>query len=485
MKKFFVLILAAMSFTAFGAREHIANFQIAHVDELVKGVTQLGEMTDNPMIGFMASQAISTLPQIKLFGPARSGESTLFATYADSEKLDAKLDKNHVEFAALYPIAQSKADFLAAHPDATEKGGVITVKLDEKPLAVVFSEDGKWVAWSDKCEIALEALKEIKAASRKMNGDLAKVVVLPKGIKMFEDSLAAKKLKVKKDSPEYSKLVELEMWSKGISSVAIGVRIDESGLDARVLAKTVKGGELEALCTKGIEDSAWNALDPKALTASLLAADCGGEYISWDKIESILKKHGLDTSYVSVKEPVKHYGVYMFDVSALYEYIDKNAEKIAKLDLPAMMVDFSGLQNGALSKDFKSPACGASFLVKGASPKTTPKARFEKTLPEAKGKTIIKVSVGSLYLTIKAILPVVLAKLESAERTAIEPLLKSLPEEGEGAIASALWREKDAFRGILRVSADEIKGIFACVNVFMAYQMSQAMQNENMTEIKK
>lgn len=475
MKQFFVSILAVVSFAAFGAREHVANIQIAHVDELVKGVTQLGELTGNPMIGFMASQAISTLPQIKLFGPARDGESTLFATYADPEKLNAQLDKNDVAVAALYPIAQSKADFLATHPDATEKAGVITVKLDETTLAVVFSEDGKWVAWSDKKALSKRVIKEVKTASRAMNGDLAKVVVLPKGIKMFADSLADKMAKEKKDSPEYCKLAELEMWSKGISSVAIGVRVNEAGLDARVLAKITKGGTLETLCTKGIEDSAWNALDPKALSASLMAADVGGEYISWDKIESVLKKHGLDASFISVKEPVKNYGVYTLDIPALCEYITKDAEKIAGIDLAALMGDLGGLQS-ASTKGFKSPACGASFSIKGASPKTTPKARFESTLPEAKGKTLCKADVVSLYSTIKAILPAVLAKLESDERAAIEPLVKALPEEGAGAVASALWREQDAFRGIVRVSADEFKGITACVNVFMAYQMSQAMQ---------
>ena len=43
-------------------------------------------------------------------------------------------------------------------------------------------------------------------------------------------------------------------------------------------------------------------------------------------------------------------------------------------------------------------------------------------------------------------------------------------------MASVAWREGDTFKLLYRISADEVKGIGAAVNVGMSFAMMQAMK---------
>ena len=81
------------------------------------------------------------------------------------------------------------------------------------------------------------------------------------------------------------------------------------------------------------------------------------------------------------------------------------------------------------------------------------------------------------YLSVvNAIVPAVVESLDEEQRAMAQPLLAQLPKELKGGMASATWREGDTFKALCRISADEIKGIGAAVNVGMSFAMMQAMK---------
>jgi len=109
----------------------------------------------------------------------------------------------------------------------------------------------------------------------------------------------------------------------------------------------------------------------------------------------------------------------------------------------------------------------------GYTPKFSSSARFAATLPEAKGKKLCSATVLSLSALLQAIVPPMMATLPEKERAEIAPLLAFLPKETAGGIASMGWRENEEVRMMLRISADELKGISSAVTAVMAMESAQ------------
>ena len=118
----------------------------------------------------------------------------------------------------------------------------------------------------------------------------------------------------------------------------------------------------------------------------------------------------------------------------------------------------------------------ASLSMVGYSPKFSAAARFAATLPEAKGKKLCSAGVLSLSALLQATLPPMMAIMPEKERAEAAPMLAFLPKETAGGIATMGWRENEEIRMMLRISADELKGISSAVTAVMAMEAAQEKQ---------
>ena len=117
-----------------------------------------------------------------------------------------------------------------------------------------------------------------------------------------------------------------------------------------------------------------------------------------------------------------------------------------------------------------------SLAMIGHAPKFSASARFAATLPEAKGKRLCSAGILSFSALLQAVVSPMMAALPEKERAEIAPMLAFLPKETAGGIASMGWRENEEIRMMLRISADELKGISTAVTAVMA--MSAAQKDE-------
>ena len=118
-----------------------------------------------------------------------------------------------------------------------------------------------------------------------------------------------------------------------------------------------------------------------------------------------------------------------------------------------------------------------SLSVVGSAVKTTPQARFARAMPEVAAKSLYCASVASLYAFVKAVAPTLVGLAKDGERAVLSPMLATLPSAVDGACASAVWREGDEHGFMLRVSADEIRGLAALGNAVFAYAMMRPRQD--------
>jgi len=496
MKKLLFVALSAFALTSFGAWEKVGSIRIADIETLVKGVTKLGEFTGNQTLGIMASQAISKAKPFDFFGPGRPGVAMSFEFFMDSEELseDPLEALDSLECAILYPVAQTKAEFLAAHPNAVDTNGYVRVCVCEKDdedeededdeTYVVFSPDGKWVGYSDDLDQAKLALKGIKAAEKKLDGDLAKVVISPKGLTAITcalehiDEEGALK---KKDRKQMEMALEL---LKQMAAGSVGLRINECGLDIHGAVKAVQGSALSKIGKKTLDPNAWKTSGADALFASENAADAGVKTGSWTEVSSILKKYGIDTPFLSVVEPSPNYAVFTVDVPGAIEYFKCSSNVVKKLKDKKLGEELAALGQTKELIPLKGPAAGCAVEIKGFKPVADAATRFEATLPEAKDKPVYTRAFFSYYSLFKALTPVILANIDKEVRTMLEPLLAALPPEGEKGLAYAAWREKEAHQFILRIGADEFKGVSACIATFSAIRMQSAAKARSCAKAK-
>ena len=148
----------------------------------------------------------------------------MLPVFVDKAALDKKEDGDDapVEFAVLYPVVQSKAEFLKAHPDAVETNGLILAKAGlffEEEAYVGFSPDGKWAAASDKPWQVKDALAEIDEAEKPLGGDLVRICVTEKGMVALRKALTDLTADAKKNKQPYDN--SLEMLAAGVASCCL------------------------------------------------------------------------------------------------------------------------------------------------------------------------------------------------------------------------------------------------------------------------
>lgn len=459
MKKLLAVTTLVLTLAANAAWEKVGVLQIADVTSLVRGITKIGEFTGDPMLGLQASMGIMQLPCVNLFGPGREGVP--FA-------LSLLWDKKH-EYAILYPIAKTQAEFLQAHPGTVGADGIIELKPDDEDdedRFVKFSADGKWVAFSDKKDQLDVVLQDIKLAERPMKGDLARLVIGKKGMDVFRKTYAEAK-------DGSGKKRQMEMVSDA-ESLVIAATVDDKGLSARGTVKAREGSKLAQCGLKSLADDPLAFAGKDALIASAVAADCGQAHFDTKEILALLAKHGIKTDFLAIdeKEDVTRMTL---DIPAAVTYFKAQTNLAEKVTLTSLTADVEKTVAGQDTFKVENPAMAYSLAVKGYATGTTPSARLKAVLPEIAGKKPYNVLAFSLYATIKAAVPHVLNAVKPDERATVEPILAAMPAAGNGGIATAAWRDKDAHKFVARISADEFKCVSATFSAIMAYQMQKMM----------
>ena len=221
-------------------------------------MTRLGEFTGNQMLGIMVSQSVMQFPPVAFFGPGRPGAAMSYVLFLYGEKLtgDPEEALGSLEYAVLYPVAVTKAAFIASHPGAVETNGLVRVCADDEDeedmTYVAFSDDGKWAASSDKSEQAKAALADVKTAGKKMDGDLARVMIDPKGWSVLARAADAVIKAKDAKAPDSAQLRKVADLVRQVVSFAAGLRVNEHGLDIRIASRFAKESDLSKVGLKPI-----------------------------------------------------------------------------------------------------------------------------------------------------------------------------------------------------------------------------------------
>ena len=480
MKKSLIAICALVSLAVSAAWEQAGAIKVADVSTFTKAVAKLGEMTGNQMLGAMTMGFFANPPGAKFFGPMRPGAAAMLPVFIDRTVLDKNWEEveNPIECALLYPTVQPKAEFLKAHPDAVETNGLILMKegpFSDDEAYVGFSPNGKWAAVGDKPWSVKAALAEIAEAEKPIGDDLVRICVAEKGMAALRKALASLTAEAKKNKQPYDDRIDVLV--AGVANLYLGLAVSDKGIDLRGAIKPVSGTEVAKI---GIHSL---SADPFAFapTNALIASSSVGfkeESIlkTWKAVENVLNRHGFDVSRFMKAEGSNDLLAMTIDTPAYLKYLQGDATNVfAKLDTEKLTEDLMGINacaGGTPLKVAETPQ-RASLTMIGYTPKFSPSARFVATLPEAKGKRLCSAVVFSSSALLQAIVPPMMAIVPEKERAEMAPLLAFLPKEMAGGVASMGWRENEKIRMMLRISADELKGISSAVTAVMAMGAAQ------------
>ena len=485
MKKSLIAICALVSFAASAAWEQAGAIKVADASAFTKAVAKLGEITGNQMLSAMTMGFFANPPGAEFFGPMRPGAAAMLPVFVDMAALDKKGDENGdpVEIAVLYPVVQSKAEFLKAHTDAVETNGFFLVKAGpffEVETYVGFSPDGKWAAASDKLWQVKDALAAIAEAEKPLDGDLVRICVAEKGMVALRKALADLTAEAKKNKQPYDN--RLETFVAGVANLYLGLAVSDMGIDLHGAFKPVAGTEVAKMGTHPL------SADPLAFASAnaiIASSSIGFKEESllktWKTIEKILNRHGLDISRFFKTEGSDDLLAMTIDTPAYLKYLQGDATNaFAKLDVEKLTEDLMGINAGVGGTPLKMAETPqkVSLAMIGYTPKFSSSARFAATLPEAKGKKLCSATILSLSALLQAIVPPMMATLPEKESAEIAPLLAFLPKETAAGIASMGWRENEEVRMMLRISADELKGISSAVTAVMAMESAQKEKDE-------
>ena len=413
--------------------ERVATVQVADTAALVQGISKLGELTGNAMIGMMASQAIAQNPYAEMLDAPREGAGMTFVLFVENGNTD---------MAVLYPVSISKAQFLKSCEGAVESNGLIKAESS----FVAFSKDGKWAAVGDNPRRARAALKETAIAEKKIDGDLVRIRV--DNIRAIKDQVS--------DMLSACGNGKLKEQIDSIASVVAAVKVGNRGLDFRMSFKVTEGSAFDKTGKTPLDPGYFSFAGPDAIMAQAVAKNVGAEYFDSADLVKVLAKHGIDiSSFYDDKgsEDDKNIGRFVIDVPALVKYFKQF--DAGKIDGEKLLEDI-----GKIKKDGESnPEMKCSYALKGHKPIASVEERFALTMPEAKGKNVIGASFLSLGSIVKVVMPAVLAQADKNVKQQLSPLVAMLPPEAKGGTAHIIWRDGATFKMIVRISPDEFKAL--------------------------
>ena len=487
MKNTILYLTFAVTMSLFAAPEKFATVKIAGLDKQIVSATQLGQLTGNAMLGTLAAMKMQDNPFIKFFGPAREGADVFCVFYADmadvkpEDDIEDALDDN--DLTIIYPVKNSKAEFLAATPDAIETNGVIYVEAAIAPFDdayVLFTEDGKWAIAAGEEKFAREALKEISFAEMPMSGDNIEIAILPSFIKLMPRAL-----KECGDDDADKKVTEtITEIVKMVDAITFRLKIGANGIDIGAKVITIADTPLAKCGDIPLNEKPFAKCPEGAVSATVCEQNsgCHPDRVK-DQVEmavAAINKAGIKTDFLKV-DTTNSITSITLDIPAEIAYCKAEGKKIAESDATGKILEEFG-KIGTLPSSmptWNASGSGSAFLFKDIALTPSLDERYAATLPEAASKKPFAAAVFSVYQGLKVCVETILANVPDPEGNVagIKAMLSTLPAYGNGASASICWKEGKDINYLCRISPDEIRGISAVGNVCIGYVMQAAMSS--------
>ncbi|MBP5790819.1 MAG: hypothetical protein J6W80_00990 [Kiritimatiellae bacterium] len=473
---------------SFAAPEKCATVKFAGLDGQIACVTAFGEMIGNSMVGTLATAKLLDNPLVKFFGPARKGADISGFLYADmpegakEKNFEGAFEDN--DFTVIYPVKRTKAEFLAAYPDAVETNGVIYVEDAIEPFDetyIAFTEDGKWAVASGKEKYLKLAMEEIAFAERPIGAPVAEFEALPPLVKALPALMVAN-IKDDEDINNKKAIKEFAELIKMVESFRFSLSVDKKGIDFLLATKPVEGTPLASSFDCPLPEKPFSAFPAGSAVASSYAKNTG---INPDRFKgqaetlvALLKKHGVKTDFVSVKAENSITAIDL-DIAAEIAYVNgEGKDAFKKLDAAKLIDEFYSQTFESSKPVWNAEGSGCAFSVKDVPVEPSLDERLAYTVPDCAAKKPCTVTVVSLYPTMKLCSGKVLECLPKDKAGDIEPvkaLFATLPPPGKGATVAMAWKDGAEFDYLVRIHADEVKGLSSVVNVVVGFAMQAAL----------
>ena len=490
MKNMFFAAAAVAALNLSAQPEKIAAVKVADNATFSAAVMKVAEFSGNAMAGAMLSGTLQNAAHLRFFGTLRNSEPTTCLMFAEGGAL-ASADE--VQAALVCPVAVSKADFKKKHPGSTEKNGVVkvtkgpAVEIFDGTAYVVFSKDGKWAAAAKNEKIARAALAESKFNEKPIGSDIARLYIMPAGVKRLAQAVAESKNDGDIRSSADAKALA-ERIKNGISAGYAAVSIGDKGIDLNVSLLPVKGSDYASLASKAAIDvsGALSRIPASAFAGSAFAAgmyDNGKLCAYVGEIKKTLEKNGVKMDALNVKVAGDMLAA-GFDVRSFVKYMsDGGKAAFDKIDFAAMqrqLADVSAKYRETAGGKFDPSAKAGSSCISlpPFKPKRTVGELYGRVLPEFKSRRVLYAGVFSAYDAMKNIMEEIVktSGRKDAQSAMIAQFMQMMPPAGDGGTALAVWTEKGKVRYLMRVSPGEIKGFSSFLNLAAASAMSQASQ---------
>ena len=501
MKKSFFAALAAMTvFTAAAADWRVmGRLQLAPQEDLRAAVMKLSSMSGNAMLGMMLSPNIKT-PMEDELGPARAGVPVTYVGLMKAAAEPAAIcedPEENLEYAVVYPVTWKPADFLARYPTCVETNGMLRyVKpsrrfdddVDDSAdrdaddfVYVRFSEDGRYVAYSDRADQLAAALSVLPAV-KAMDGDIARLAVNEYALATLAKASGYCAGQATNEV-ERQNLQMLSETLSGCGSIAARVRVTDAGVDFDLKGKVKAGSELAQAGLKALDREALKFADGEdVFGATVRAADCGNlnrpGQVARAWMTALANANVPVTNFLALAESGA-VAKLTLDLAAAVKAATADSEP--EVDEDALQAEMMKAQALLTAPHFsaKSESDALALALKGARFAVTPSARFKATLPEVAAKPLCVASVFSLSGLLAVGYPQLLSALPEEQVAAIRPYGAMLPAEASAGVATAVWREGDSLRVLSRISAAEVKSIGTFAGGIMAMAMQSAFRGGN------
>ncbi|MBR1921459.1 MAG: hypothetical protein IJ829_05590 [Kiritimatiellae bacterium] len=488
MKRLLSSVLAAVSLSAFAAWERIGSLQVADMATQGDAIARLGSYMGNPLAAAGMAAAIADMPTIKFFGPMRPKTPMAFVLYWGAEDAASAATNalGCLEYAFLYPMSISKAEFLKRHDGAVETNGVVFVKggvFDDSDTYVVFSPDGKWAGASDKVEQATLALAEIALAEKPLAGDALRLRLDEKAFAKLGEVIGEAESKAEAEGVH----VKIDKQSldvlKAVRAFACGIRVSDAGIDLRGSTRFAKDSEAASFGLKPLAANALAFAGRDAVSASAWAEDSGMRGMSgkdWDDLFDIFKRNGADLSRFISRAALPGGDKFTVDFAAIMKAVkettDKGEDAMEKMSGKLEKVVEELVPRFGSTKCSKGPAYACAVSLKGVEPQWPVAERFAETLPEAAGKPVSAVWFYSLSSILRAAASEALVLVPEEQRAVMKPMLDQFCAETKRGVAGMLWQKDGAQRFFFRISADEFRTVGSRVSSAMMFGVSSSVQ---------
>lgn len=467
MKRSVLVLAAALAAGAYAVPEKVLELELADQNAMITAAGKVGEFAGVPTLGPIAMMGIANNPFASDLGPLRAGARAKAAIFVDSVPKTAATFcdiASHSFFVVLYPVSRTKEQFIEAKGKAAKDEGLF-VKYDG--MAYQFSQDGKWVAFSEvkNANIAREVLASADAAKPFADGDVARVAVTEKGFGLLVDLVNSPDVKAAfQDLPNPELFKDLVEAIASLSKLELTLRVTDLGVDICGGCTMKSGSKYEH-----IGEIPLSSATPLAFAGrdSVVAAAYGKGMFTYDfykyitGLKGIFEKRGVKTGFLDVAKSGS-VTTLSFDIPAAIAYFTGEGKAaIAKAfdnDTPQTISnEFSSIMPTTL---LDQPEMAFSLRIKGMSAYATPTERIARAVPDFGSRKYTSVGVGSFYSVLKGVVGIVAdTPVLKEECATIKGLLATLPPDAGADIVFLSWRDGADNKGMIRFTPAEIKGI--------------------------